>query len=542
VKRALLVIGGTYHPFEACAKIAAELLKSSGRYKLTVTADRDALARSLAKYDAVMIYTCGGGLTGEQEAGLVAYVRAGGGLVAIHSANAGFGENRDYLALVGSEFQTHPAEHLDVRVEVVDDAHQATTRLRDFRLTEEFYVLRNVAADVQVLATADWLGEPMPMMYARTEGKGRVFYTALGHAQPQWRCEPFQKSLLHGLDWVCGVRPKKGPIRCAMLGYGGAFNMGKLHSDCINEVAGMKAAAACDIDPARVEQAKAEFPEFKTFTNVDDLLKARGIDLVVIILPHDLHAEMALRCLRAGKHVVLEKPFCLTVREADAMIRAANQAGVMLTAFHNRRWDGDFRTIRELIRSGAIGQVFEISCGFAGYRRPGKWWRSSKAVSGGNMYDWGAHFTDWVLQLLPEKVVSVSGFFHKKVWMHVTNEDHTQAIVRFAGGAMADIVFSSISAVGRPRWRILGSRGAILDDGSVEKGCKVVTYEDGSLVTRQVPWGESDWGAFYYNVADHLLLGDELAVKPREARRVIGVIESAERSSRSGQPEVFRGG
>ena len=541
-KNVLMLIGGRYHPFEACSKIARQVLAGSGRYRLTVTDNREVLAGRLGRYDAVMIYTCGGPLTAEQESGLVGYVRGGGGLVAVHSANAGFDEHRDYLALIGSTFATHPREPVLEQVRIVDGGHPATARLKDFRLTEEFYVLKDVDPAARVLAETTWQSRPMPVMYSRTEGKGRVFYTALGHGVEQWRLSPFQRSLLHGLDWACRVKPiRRGPIRCAMLGYGPSFNMGRLHSEFINGTAGLKAVAACDIDPARTKAAKEEFPDFRTFDHVDGLLKARGIDLVVVILPHNLHAEMALKCIEAGKHVITEKPFCLTVKEADAMIRAGKRAGVMLTCFHNRRWDGDFMTIRRLVEGGAIGEVFEISCGFSGYDAPRDWWRSDKRIAGGNLYDWGAHFTDWVLQLIPERIASVSGFFHKKVWVQSTCEDHTQAIVRFANGAMADICFSSISAAARPRWRILGTKGAILDDGSVEAGCKVVTFEDGARVTRQVPWIETAWDEFYPNVADHLLLGDELAIKPRQARRVIGVIEYAERSSKSGRPEVFRG-
>jgi len=541
-KHVLMLIGGTYHPFEACAEIVRGLLKASGRYRLTVTDDREALAGPLAKYDAVLIYTCGGTYTPEQQAGLVAYVRGGGGLLAVHSANAVSAEAGDYLALIGSQFATHPPDHKYEEVRIVDAAHQATTRLSDFALVEELYVLKNVRDDVRVLAETTWQCRPMPVLYARTEGKGRVFYTALGHGVRQWKVSGFQRSLLHGLDWVCRVRPiRRGPIRCAMLGYGPSFHMGRLHSNYINATAGLKAVAACDIDPARTKAAKEEFPDFRTFPDCDAMLKARGIDLVVVILPHNLHADYALKCMGAGKHVITEKPFCITVRQADAMIRAARKAGVMVTCFHNRRWDGDFMTIRRLVEDGAIGDVFEVSCGFSGYRAPRDWWRSDKKIAGGNLYDWGAHFTDWVLQLIPAEIVSISGFFHKKVWVQSTIEDHTQAIVRFANGAMADIAFSSISAAGRPRWRILGTKGAILDDGTVEKGCKVITFEDGALITREVPWVRAAWDEFYPNIADHLLLGDELVIQPRQARRVIGVVEYAERSARSGRPEVFPG-
>ncbi|MGC9453722.1 MAG: Gfo/Idh/MocA family protein, partial [Phycisphaerae bacterium] len=145
-------------------------------------------------------------------------------------------------------------------------------------------------------------------------------------------------------------------------------------------------------------------------------------------------------------------------------------------------------------------------------------------------------FVDWVLGLFSDNVEWVQGFFHKKVWMHVTNEDHTQAIIRFAGGKLADVVISSISAAPRPRWRILGTRGAIVDDRTVERGCKLYTYRDGELVAGEVKYEQSRWPEFYNNVADHLLRGDELVVKPEQARRVIGVLESAGISSESGSP------
>jgi scyllo-inositol 2-dehydrogenase (NADP+) len=541
-KNVLMVIGGPYHPFEACAAVAKEILAGSGRYDLTVSDDRAVLEKHLDAYDAVMIYTCGGKFAPAQQAALVKFVRGGGGLVGVHSANAVAGECGDYLALLGSQFATHPADQKFEQVHIVDKAHQATCRLADFSLVEELYVLKDVADDVHVLAETMYESRPMPVMYTRTVGKGRVFYTALGHGVRQWKLSHFQRTLLHGLDWACRMEPiRKAPIRAATLGYGPAFNMGRHHATYINATDGMKAVAACDIDPARTKAAKQEFPDFKTYPNVQAMLKAPGIDLVCVLLPHNIHAVETIRCLEAGKHVITEKPWCLTVAEADAMIAAARANGVMVTCHHNRRWDGDFRTLLRLVRSGVIGEVFEISCGFSGYGNPGNWWRSDKAISGGNMYDWGAHFTDWVLQLIPEKIASIQGFYHRKVWVQATNEDHTQAIIRFANGAMADIAFSSISAVGRPRWRILGTKGAIIDDYTVDKGCKVVTFEDGQLLERRVKWDHVLYDEYYWNIADHLLLGDELMIKPEEARRVIGVIEYAERSSKSGQGEVFPG-
>lgn len=534
VKKVLLLIGGKYHAWQSCAEIVKDLLQRSGRYEVTVTEDRSVLAGGLNEYDALALYCQGGEMSSEQEKHICKFVRSGGGLIGLHSANTAFTNSEAFVKLLGSAFDHHPAEHQDVHVKLLDSEHPITVRVGDFLIHDELYVLKNVADDVTVLAETRYQGQSLPVAYTRTEGKGRVFYCSLGHSGKQFRHEQHRKLLLHGADWACGIEPAKKEIGCGLLGYGGAFNMGRTHGGSINSTPGLKTVAACDIDPQRCKTAEEELPGIKTYTSLEKMLADDKVELVVIILPHDQHAEAALKCLRAGKHVVLEKPFCVTLEEADEMIAAADEAGVMLTCYHNRRWDGDYMRIRELIAEGAIGEVFEISCGMAGYKRPGDWWRSDKKLSGGNFYDWGAHFVDWVLGLIPDEIEWVQGFFHKKVWMHVTNEDHTQAMIRFAGGKLADVVISSMSAAPRPRWRILGTRGAILDDRSVEKGCKLYTYRDGQVVVSEVKYPQSRWHEFYNNVADHLVRGDELVVKPAQARRVIGVLASAGESSDSG--------
>ncbi|MFW6062272.1 MAG: Gfo/Idh/MocA family protein, partial [Planctomycetota bacterium] len=236
----------------------------------------------------------------------------------------------------------------------------------------------------------------------------------------------------------------------------------------------------------------------------------------------------------------------LTIAEADEIIAEAVANDRMLTVYHNRRWDGDFATIRHLVESGQIGEIFEISCGFARYRRPGDgpgpyggWWLD-KEVSGGVLYPWGPHLVDWMLQLVGRPVQSVQGFAQKKVWQHQTNEDHAQAILRFEGGAMGEVFVSDISAVPRPRWRIVGTQGGILDDGTVEGGCKLFTRRDGQTRCTTVPWdGPDRWGEFWWDLADHMLRADPLRVTPAEARRVVGVLEAAGKSSETGRPESF---
>ena len=274
-----------------------------------------------------------------------------------------------------------------------------------------------------------------------------------------------------------------------------------------------------------------------TYSSVKTLLKKEDFDLVSVVLPHNLHAPLAVECLKAGRNVIVEKPMCITIAEATEMINTAKENDVMLSVYHNRRWDRDFWTLRGLIESGVIGKVFHIEMWGGGYRKPrADWWRSNKKVSGGAMYDWGAHYLDWLLNIVPEKMVNVTGFFHpNRVLKDISNEDHVQAVIRFDGGVVADVQMSSIAKAGKPRWRVLGEKGAIIPEGN--DSFKVLSEEKGWPEEQDVKFAGRPGPTYYQNIVEHLQDGKELIVKPEEARRVITVMELAEKSSRSHQAE-----
>ncbi|HEY3329373.1 MAG TPA: Gfo/Idh/MocA family oxidoreductase [Capsulimonadaceae bacterium] len=327
------------------------------------------------------------------------------------------------------------------------------------------------------------------------------------------------------------------PIRGAVIGYGGAFNMGKAHLSYMQD-AGMVAAAACDIDPTRTESAGTDFPGIKTYSSVEALLADKDVDLITVITPHNSHADLAVKASKAGKHVVVEKPMAITVAECTAMIDAAKAAGKVLSIFHNRREDGDYLAIKETIDKGFIGDVFQIQAGGGGYSKPGTWWRSSKEISGGLMYDWGAHFLDWILNIMaPHKVTQVTGFLQKSVWSEATIEDHGQIIVRFDNGAAAELTQSTICSIGQPKWRILGTKGGIVEDGSVKDGFKLVRQVDGMALTGEVKNKPTAWNTYYKDLNAHLTEGAPLKVTGEQSRRIIAIIEAAEKSSKSGKSE-----
>ena len=326
--------------------------------------------------------------------------------------------------------------------------------------------------------------------------------------------------------------PSKRGFRCGVVGYGGAFNMGRSHLASMQK-AGMVPTAVCELDPGRREAAEQDFPGIATYARLGWMLRRADLDLVAIITPHNTHARLALQVLEAGVGAVCEKPMAVTSREVKAMLDASRRNRVMLSTFHNRRWDGDFLLLRDLIhKEKVIGPVFRIEASFGGYGKQQDWWRADRRISGGAIYDWGAHFTDWILNLVDDDIDWVSGYQVKsREWADAyTNEDHSEYTLRFRGGCLATLMVSNLAMSSRPRWRILGEHGSI---ESVDGGaCLVRAMVEGNQVEERRSPLPSSWDAYYENVSRHLEGRASLAVTPESAGRVIGVLEAANISAR----------
>ncbi len=325
------------------------------------------------------------------------------------------------------------------------------------------------------------------------------------------------------------------PVKVAVVGYGPSFNMGKQHADSMKATGRIEVIAVCDVDESRLKAAREDLGDIETYESVEELTKNEEVQLASIVVPHNMHAEVALCLLGAGKHVVVEKPMAITIEQCDRMIEAAQKAGVTLSVYHNRRHDGDFLAMKDIIEQGYIGEVFHLETHFGGYGRPGEWWRSDKKISGGAFHDWGAHYVDWMLHLVPGKMKSVTGQFQKRVWDHVSNEDHCEVYVRFDSGAVAHVQVSSIAAAPKNKWYILGTTGAIVDSGGGQ--FTVYTRVNDRMASFQVKYYESTWASYYEMLADHLIEDAPVPVTPESARRVIAVLELAERASRSGEEQ-----
>jgi len=298
--------------------------------------------------------------------------------------------------------------------------------------------------------------------------------------------------------------------------------------------AGMVPTAVCELDAGRRQAAEQDFPGIATYARLGWMLRHADLDLVAIITPHNTHARLALQVLEAGVGAVCEKPMAVTSREVKAMLDASRRNQVMLSTFHNRRWDGDFLLLRDLLhKEKTIGPVFRIEAGFGGYGKQQDWWRADRRISGGAIYDWGAHFTDWILNLVDDDIDWVSGYQVKSgEWADAyTNEDHSEYTLRFRGGCLATLTISNLAMSSRPKWRILGEQGSI---EAVDGGAYLVkAMVEGNQVEERRSPPQSSWDAYYENVSRHLEGRASLAVTPESAGRVIGVLEAANISARS---------
>jgi predicted dehydrogenase len=221
------------------------------------------------------------------------------------------------------------------------------------------------------------------------------------------------------------------------------------------------------------------------------------------------------------------------------MIAAAKKNGVLLSTYHNRHWDGSILEVLRQIRAGAIGEVVRVEAHMGAWERPRDWWRSSKTISGGILYDWGVHLLEYSLQVIQSDIVEVSGFSKRgywapKVrWKEDTSEDEGFAVVRFASGQWLTLMITSLDAhPKRGMLEITGTKGTYIMNYSDWE--TVVPREDGRTVVTKGKNPPSEGWRFYQNIADHLVRGERLIITPQWARRPIHILDLACRSMEKG--------
>ena len=323
-------------------------------------------------------------------------------------------------------------------------------------------------------------------------------------------------------------------IKVGLLAYGA---IGDEHNRAIQATTGMALSAVCDTNPERLEAALKMSPEAKTFTDANEMLASGEIDLVVISTPPNSHYKWAKQALSLGLHVMLEKPMALTTQECDELMELALTKGVLLVVYQNRRYDPDFLTMKHLIDTDQIGDVFHYESFVGGYAKPCSYWHSDAAVSGGAIFDWGSHFIDQIMSIVPSNVDFVSGLNQKRVWDHVTNADHAQVSINFKDGVQAVFINSDLAAARKPKFYVLGTKGALVGEWDLSAGGSVADLpaiisllrSDGS--SEVVPHVNVEPYSFYSSVVAYINDATPMSVVAEQSRDVVAIMQAAEESA-----------
>ena len=324
------------------------------------------------------------------------------------------------------------------------------------------------------------------------------------------------------------------PVRVGLLAYGA---IGDEHNQAVLATPGVTLTAVCDTNSERLAAALVISPDAKTFADANDMLSSGEIDLVVVSTPPNSHYDWAKKALSQGIHVVLEKPMALTTEQCDELMALAKASELLLVVYQNRRYDLDFLTMKQLIDSGEIGEVFHYESFVGGYSKPCSYWHSDAEVSGGAIFDWGSHFIDQILSILPSQVSHVSGLNQKRVWDHVTNADHAQVTINFSNGVQATFVNSDLAAARKPKFFVLGTNGAIVGNWDTAAGDSVadlpaiITLNRADGSSEVIPFVSVTPFSFHASLAKFRADATPMDVEAKQSRDVVAIMQAAEESA-----------
>ena len=333
------------------------------------------------------------------------------------------------------------------------------------------------------------------------------------------------------------------PIRTGLIGYG--FAGKTFHAPLISAVPGLVLTA---ISSSKPDAVKADFPAVTVYADPLALIES-DVDLIVIASPNDTHAPLAEAALKAGKHVVVDKPFTLSLTQARHLGAVAKAERRLLSVFHNRRYDSDFLGVKSVIESGRLGRVTHFESHFDRFRPLVRdRWREHAIPGGGLWFDLGPHIIDQALQLfgLPERVTATIATQRSGGQA----ADYAHCILHY-GSMRAVLHASMLVAGGTHRFTVHGEGGSLIKptlDGQETQllaGLRPGDREwgvDPEAMTLFTATGSEalatprgDQSRYYRDVAEAIAVDSRNPVTPLEALAVMAVLEAAEISSRDGR-------
>lgn len=339
------------------------------------------------------------------------------------------------------------------------------------------------------------------------------------------------------------------PIATALLSYGMSGEV--FHAPLLTAHRGFSLVKILE---RTKDKARQRYPEVKVVRSLEAILADDAIELVVVNTPHNTHADLTAQVLDAGKHVIVEKPFTNNVGEGERLVALAQSRNLMLSIFQNRRWDGDFMTVQQVIKAGVLGSVVELEAHYDRYRPTVDYatWKEKNEPGSGILYNLGAHMIDQALVLfgMPRRLTAHVGIQRPggeaEDFYDIRMEyDHCSVILKS----------SYVVREPGPRYQVHGMNGSFVKHGldPQEEALKEgktpggpqwgadqsniwgklnTTLAGGLHVDGKIETVHGNYLGFYDNIYEHLREGKPLAVTAGQALQVIRIIELAQKSSR----------
>lgn len=346
-------------------------------------------------------------------------------------------------------------------------------------------------------------------------------------------------------------------FRYAVIGYG---FIGRRHVDTLKSFEVSDCTAVCDINPQRLQEVKKLYPDMNVYDNADDLFANEEIDGVIIAANNNQHKELVIKAARAGKHIICEKPAAMTVADLDEMTAEVRKAGVTFTVHQQRRYDKDFRCVKECYDKKLVGDIYTIQSSLYGYNGNMHDWHIYKEEGGGMLYDWGVHLIDQILYMVDSRLVSVFADVRNVINQEV--DDYFKILLRFENRVTAEIELGTYFLSDRKdwferHWYVGGNKGSmyadkfdpqgkvvrttrLLENAAEDQDKSAKSYgptrsfgvpEPGLIVTEDIPHVECEQKDYFRNYFNALEGKEEFLVKIPEVRRVLAVMEACRKSA-----------
>lgn len=339
-------------------------------------------------------------------------------------------------------------------------------------------------------------------------------------------------------------------VRVGLIGFGMAGQ--SFHAPVIRGVKGME--LACILE-RRGSKAQERYPDVRVARTLDELLSDSQIQLCVIATPNGSHFELAQACLLAERDVVVDKPFAPTLAEAEELVRLAANCGRLITVFQDRRWDGDFGTVKKIVHSGRLGKIVEYECRYDRFRpepKPNAWREKAEQPAAGVLFDLGPHVIDQALVLFGEpKAIMASAFCERET----SQVDDSFDVCLEYPGLRAMVRARIVAYAPGPHFLIHGAKGSFVKYGMDPQEARLRSDNCPQGFDWGADWGEEpdelwgtlslvgessakvktdrgDYRGFYANVRDAIEKKAPLDVTPEQALRTMRAIILAHKSSR----------